>query len=398
MENNEMPNKTNEEKRTVLTETKAKKTFLDTNASWPLMIIYLGYLIGMFYTQRITTEYLPAGYNTYLFTFMPLIFGILITFLVYNLGKIISANIAGYKLIYIKFLGFLFNMSGKETKVTFRIENILDVAMQFTPKDDDVKKNPRLIFVGGFIAEIVLLAISLTLFFLFGFKNTGTVKAVIGWASLFAFAYGFVISIYEILPLRQDYPTDMFNLLVTKTKEDQLAFNVVHINKNRELNNTDFLTQEFEDYDSFYRSQVLYDNYLNAFYDDDNQNAKKFLALMQTYAIHLPEEERYLYVAEAIYTLFINNQAAVADKKYLNLTSDDKKAAVRPTRLSGYRTALLIYGNISSDKDRINELLKDYHENYDTLKTSSKRIIKEKELFAEAYAKLKKDKPGLNLK
>jgi hypothetical protein len=376
----------------------AKSTFLDMNASWPLMFVYLGYIIGMFYTQSATFGYLPSGYNTYVYTFMALIFGVLITFLVYNAGKILFASIAGYRVFAVKILGFSIDKSAAgKSKVSFSITAIFDVSLQFAPKNDDVKKNPRLIFIGGYLFELLLIGVALALFFVLAFPESGTMKSVIGWSALFALIYGLIIPIYEIIPFRQDYPTDMYNLMVTKEKEDQEAYNLVHINRRRELSGEDFLAPSFQDYDSYYKAQTLYALYLTDLYQDDLAGALDVLDLMKYYRKKLPEEDRYLAVAESVYLRYLADDENGANQLFVKLGKEEKKSIVSPTLLSNYRTSLLILGYITEDRESLKEEIRNYQKATQDIKEPSARVKKEEALFLQAYDKLRTGKPELGL-
>ena len=143
-----------------LSENKEKKTLLEMNASWPLLIVYLGYLVGIYFlVQSLTNGNLPAAANAYGFSFGTLFIGLILTLLVYNAGKIAFAALAGYRINYLKVLGFVGERRGGKLKFRFDVLALLDLALSFSPKDDDIKKNPSLIFLGGAVFEVVLLVL-----------------------------------------------------------------------------------------------------------------------------------------------------------------------------------------------------------------------------------------------
>jgi hypothetical protein len=386
------------------TEVGPKKTLLDMNASWALLVLYLVYLAGMFALQNyyIYPNAVKSGLpvNSILFVFMALIFGILGSFFFYNMGKIIFAKMVGYHVAYVRLFGFLIDKTSGKSKTTFNIISLFDLSLQFAPDGDDLKKNPRRIFIGGFLFELIPVAIELVLFFLFSFGNqASSVTNAVGWSALFCLIYGLIVPLYEVMPFRQDYPTDMYNLLQTRTDEDKVAYNIVHVNRANELSGKDFVAPSFETYDSYYKAQTVYALYLNDLYQNNLEKAVSDLDVMKANGIYLPEEEQYIPSAELIFLRYLIDDLDGADKKFLTLKNDDKKAITSPTHLAGYRTALFILGNISVDKDAIDSLLKDFAKKIpEEGKPVSARVAKEKEFFHQAYEKLKVAKPTLGLK
>ncbi len=383
-----------EEKRTK----EAPKGFLDYNASWPLTLVYLGYLIGIYFAQQYSTRFLSNNMSGMAYYLISILAGVIGTFLFYNLGKIVFAHLCGYQLIYINLLGFNIDKSDrKKTYVTFDIMDFFTISMQFAPKEDDKEKNPTMIFFGGIIFEAFLLVLALVFFFVFSF-NKNNAGSNFGWTFLFAVCYGFLTPLYEMLPFRQDYPTDMYNVMMTRTKEDKIAFNIFQSNKRRELTGEDFLIPEFENYDSFYKLHTLYFLYLKNLYESKLEKAFNVLEDMKYYSKYFLEEERYLPIAETVYLKFLIDDESGANKAFLSIKKEDRKNVTDPSDLAGYRTAILVLSNIHSDKEAISNLLKDYEKTLSSLAVSdSARVKKEKELFEAAYQKAAKMKPELNL-
>lgn len=375
-----------------------RNSILDFNLSWGLMLVYLGYLLGIWFAQQASKDFIPSGYIGVPCFLTSIILGVVLTFLIYNAGKIIFAKIAGYRVSYIKILGFLIDKSNGKAKIKFDILSFFELSLQFTPKDDDVKKNPKLIFLGGFIAEFILVVVALVLFFVLGFNQVKTTRSAIGWTALFIMSYGFLTPLYEILPFRQDFPTDMFNLLVTSNEEDKIAFNVVLINKKNEHAGKDYMPYEFENYDSFYKCRVLHANYLDHLYASRLEKAFNVLEEMRYYNKYLNDADRYLPYGEMIYLHFFINDDKGADATYLSMKKDDKKVVATPVLLSDYRTALLIAGLISSDSEKVKEIEAKFEKATKEFGSEpSKRIAKEKELFMGAINKIKTTKPELHI-
>lgn len=367
----------------------------DFNASWPLMVVYLGYLVGMYFAQR-STFGLLNGSNQYAYFLIPLIFGIIVTFLFYNAGKILFAKIAGYKFRYMRVLGCYFDFSGEKMRFRYDILSFFDVAMRFSPKDDDLDKKPTLIFLGGLVGEFALLILSFALFagLVYGVKEEAVIP---GWGILFGAAYGFVLVIYEFLPLRQDYATDCFNLIMTKTAEQKKAFNLIAANKRREMQGLDYIVPDHVEPNSYYEAQVLYYVYLDNLYNSRLEQAVKNLEDMRYYAIDFPEDERYMSAGEYIYLRYLINDEQGADKLYLSLKNDDKVAVRKPEYLADYRYALFIAAYIQKSKEKIDEIVKAHDELIKTYPNTSRRLSKEIALFEEVYRTVQRKLPQLGL-
>lgn len=375
-----------------------RSSILDFNLSWVLMLVYLGYLLGIWFAQQATISYIPSSYSNTAYFLISALCGIVLTFVLYNLGKILFAKISGYQLIYMNFLGFNFERNANGG-MSFRydIMSFFDVGMQFSPKDDDVNKNPKKIFWGGFIMELLIIAAALLIFFL-NLDSGRTTRSAIGWTFLFSMSYGFLTPLYEILPFRQDNPTDMFNLLSVATKEDMIAYNIVQINKKRELTGENFLTYEFENYESFYKARVLYPNYLEHLYASRLEKAFNVLENMKYYNKFYNDNDRYIPFQETIYLRYVVDDENGADQVYLSMKKDDKRLVTSPSNLADFRTALLVAGFISQDKERVLDVCKDFDELIQSFgEQPSTRVVKEKELFNSGYRKIMKAKPSLEL-
>lgn len=375
----------------------APKSFLDYNASWPLTLVYLGFLIGIYFAQQYSMKFI-SDWNGYAYYFISIIGGVIGTFLIYNLGKIVFAKICGYRILYIKLLGLTLDKAdGKKTKVSYDIMDFFTIGMQFVPEDDDTKKNPTLLFFGGIIFETIILILAFVFFFVFS-MNQRSLVANFGWTFLFAACYGFLTPLYEMLPFRQDYPTDMYNCMMTRKEEDRIAFNIFQINKKREMTGEDFTVPSFEEYNSFYKLHTLYYLYLQDLYESKLTKASEALDRMKYFSKYYLEDERYLPLAETVYLKFLVDDEPGANKVFLSIKKDERKNVTNPSDLAGFRTAVLVLANIHSDKEAIDSLTKSYEKKLQSLTlVDSYRVKREKALFESAYQKARTMKSDLNL-
>lgn len=366
-------------------ENKEKKTLLEMNASWPLLLVYLGYMVGIYFLTN--NVLMPENSNGLGFMAGALILGLLVTFLVYNGAKILFAHLAGYRISRLKLFGLIWEKKNGKLKFRFDILSILDASLSFFPKDDDVEKNPRLGFIGGFVGEIVILVLAFLLYFLVPVDDKSMLRAVANGA-LSAALFGFLIPLYELVPFRQDYPNDMFNLIVTSKKEDRLAYNIVKINERREFDGEDFLVREFSDYHSFYRSEVLCYVYLNQLYQNQLEEAVKTLSKLKSLSVALPDDRKYFAAKENAYLCFLTGDVRKADQIFFEMKKDYRKQVTSPSLLEDFRIALFV----TKDKESMDNLFKDYKKILADMKDTA-RVQKEKALFRQVYDGIKKTMP-----
>ncbi len=370
----------------------AKKKLLDYNASWPLLIIYIGYLIGMYFVQTLGVADNAGSYNTYGFVFAAFFIGLIATFLFYACGKLVFAKIARYKVICAKCLGIVYDGTKEKGKFSYHITAILDFYLSFAPEDEDVEKNPTLIFVGGFVFEVIFAAICIVVFMLFEES-----EPLVGWGALSAFLYGGLIVLYELMPFRQDNPNDMFNIIMTHSHDNRIAFNVCRINEKHEREGKEFIVQEFGDYDSYYRSQMLYYIYLDQLYSNKLEDALSTLDQMWYLFKNIPDDKKYLWGEESMFLRALIGDFDGASRIFsTKMNSDYRKQVKNPQTLADYRTAVIIYANISRDKENMEDLIKEFS-NIISSCPSNRRTDTEKALFKQGLDACKIARPELEI-
>lgn len=371
-------------------ESPAINEFWDFNASWITMVIYVAYLGGMIFLARYYfNSTMNPNDNYYVFLFILFLIGLAGSALLYNVFKIAVSKIAGFKVVYFRILGILFDHSGKKTRCSYDVTKFDQMELKFAPENGDTKKNPAPVFLGGLLGELLFIGAALGIYF--GVKNS---NSFVSGAALFAMIYGLVIPLYEFMPLRQDNPTDLFNLVMTKNMEQRTAFNIVSLNRENELSGKDFLFARFED-TSYYPIHVLYTVYLDDLYQNRLEEAVKDLKKLKKYSFRLDEGEHYLPDSESIYIHYICDDENGAEKIYMKMNGD-KHSATNPSLLSDYRTAIMIEGFISSDKEMLTKTITGYKKKIQGLEKSP-RVEKEEAMFEQAYKKIREKKPNLKL-
>ncbi|MFA6829152.1 MAG: hypothetical protein WCR67_00370 [Bacilli bacterium] len=376
-----------------------KKDLFDFNASFILMFAYVIYLAVMIFLQRMVfnnTFNSNNDYNYFIFIFISFLIGIFVTLAVYNGTKVLVAKKAGYAIVYTTILGLTFDHSHEKTKITFNFFAIGNMEMKFAPKDENVEHNPRSIFLAGYISSIILLAIGFVMFFALSFGKGVNMTSYIGYMGLFAAIYGFIIPIYELMPFRQDLPNDMFNLLNTKTEETRRNFNILNINRRRELNGQEFIVPASSDDTTYYSIHVLYYVYLDHLYKNELEAAVAVLDKMKENRKKFDDTDKYIISAESLYLRYLIEDITGADNVYLTLKGEEKSAITNPSELSDFRTSLFVVGFVTSEKDPVNEVITKFKAKIDTLE-KSERVNKEIALFGQAYKTLREKKPELSL-
>ena len=373
----------------------AKKTLFDYNASWPLLLVYIAYLIGMYFLQQWGVSENAGSYNVYAFVFLFFIIGLIATFIFYALGKIVFAKIAHYKVVTAKCFGFVYDgtkAKGTKGKLSFHITAILDFYLSFAPEDDDVEKDPLLIYVGGFVFEVIFIAICVTIFLIFE-----DAEPIVGWGALSALLYGGIVILYELMPFRQDNPNDMFNIVMTRMHDDKVAYNVSKINEKHEKTGEEFIVQTFGDYDSYYRSQMLYYIYLDHLYNNRLEDALTTLDWMWYLYKDIPEDKKYLWGEESMFLRALIGDFDGASRIFsTKMNSDYRRQVKHPTLLADYRTTVIIHANISRDKESLDAAVKEFTQLVNSYPENS-RTSTEKTLFKQGLEACKTADPALEI-
>ncbi len=370
----------------------AKKKLLEYNASWPLLLVYIAYLIGMYFLQQWGVAEQAGSYNTYAFVFLSFIIGLLATFIFYGLGKLVFAKIAHYKVITAKAFGFVYDGTKEKGKLSYHITAILDFYFGCAPEDDNVEKDPLFIFIGGYIFEIIFAAICIIVFAAFAESNE-----ILAWGALSALLYGGIIILYELMPFRQDNPNDMFNIVMTRSHDNRVAYNVSKINEKRERTGEEFIVQTFDDYDSYYRAQMLYFIYLDHLYNNRLEDALSTLDWIWYLYKHVGEDKKYLWGEESIFLRALIGDFDGASRIFsTKLNSDSRRQVKHPSLLADYRTAVIIHANISRDKENLDETIKEFSELIGSYPENS-RTAAEKALFKQGLEACKTADPSLEV-
>ena len=155
------------------------------------------------------------------------------------------------------------------------------------------------------------------------------------------------------------------------------------------MNGKDPIRHDFENYESFYRSQILYFNYLDKLYDNKLEEGLNYIKTLSEVEGYVPDNDKFLSSVELIYLRYLVGDEAEADKLFLSLKGDSKSSCLKENRLSVYRTSLLLHLYVIKDKQKIQIVINNFKKLLYTIDNmDSKRVVEEKERFLESYQKV----------
>ena len=196
-----------------------KKSFLDFNFSWIMLVIDLALIFGLGTLNLNVMQQHSLAIQSTLYIVIVVGVSLIANFLFYTLGKLIGGLIGGYQVTKVVFLGMtiIFKHDGKDNDVSFKVNNILDFHLVMTPKKEKTCHYGYLLggMVGYILINVVALLLALLVF---------SGDKIISYSILFGIGYGFIVALYELFPCRLDYVNDCFILIKTTHKEDLLAY------------------------------------------------------------------------------------------------------------------------------------------------------------------------------
>ena len=370
---------------------KNKKTdnrkLIDYNCSWGTMLLLILYIGAIFFIQREVFTKQRVLSNQFAFHLLSLLLGVVIVTVLHNICKIIGAYIGGYKILYFNCFGLRIENHENKLKVKFSLslDYLLTTSLRFVSKDEKEERNPLPIFLSGFAGDLLFIGICLLIFFL----NNPQKGTLLSYYSIYVLLYGLSVTLYELLPVRQDEANDMYNIIRTHNEEDRIAYNLYYINISREMNGKDPIRHDFENYESFYRSQILYFNYLDKLYDNKLEEGLNYIKTLSEVEGYVPDNDKFLSSVELIYLRYLVGDEAEADKLFLSLKGDSKSSCLKENRLSVYRTSLLLHLYVIKDKQKIQIVINNFKKLLYTIDNrDSKRVVEEKKRFLESYQKV----------
>lgn len=334
-------------------QNKNKKSILDYDLSWIIIIILGLYVFGISYTFQLSKGAITVTGLIIVFVLAALFIGIIF----YTLGRIIFGSITGYSVKQLVFLGFNVVKTSKGFKTNWEFSRLLEMRLLLTPKDDK-DHNPTLMFLGGTISYVIFFAIILVLSFTLTSLPTQW-KYILQYGLLVSLA----VPIYELIPLNYTVKNDALMLILTRSSEDKKAYNNYLINKGNDITN-DFLTPiSFTNYEN---SRVKYWTLLadieKDIYDQNYNKAYTKISTLLEKEASIPSAIYCEAGYNKIFLLLITNRSKEASEYITTLEKKVKNSEDYHLSISAYRSDILvsafIENSLESTKDSIENFQK----------------------------------------
>lgn len=373
-----------------------KRTFLDFNFSWIMLLIDMAVIIGVgtLNIKSIGDTAFGASVNSTVYILLTVVVSALVGLLSYVGGKIIGGLLGGFRILEIDILGFSCYFPGtseRKNYCTFKLANFLDMHLIMVPRDDK-KPNHFFYLLGGMFGYLLVAAIFLVLAFTV-FRNIEWLYITV----LYGMVYAFLIPFYQLFPCRLDYPNDCFLLIKTRRREDREAYYTELRNATHALRHDDFESLTFDSYDTYFKSHMLYYVYLDKLYKDDIDGAVETITDLQRYRIYYPTELHIKSLIEKLYLLLLSDSFEDADRVYSDLNREEQKALSNNVYLTQFRASVLIEAFIKNSQEDTQKTIREFEKYLEGNSVRSDRLVKEVAMFQMAVEKIKAVKPEWGL-
>ena len=190
-----------------------------------LIIIILAVVFGLTVLQTHASESSLSGFPYALYIMGAVLSGALINGIMFELAHVLGAKIGKYDIISVNILGFCFYKEDDKTKFKFASFDGLTGETKIVPKEGMVDKaNPYpYLFFGSLFFAIEAIAVMI-LFSILRLSGDKGIKDI-AYGILTFGAIGFVILLYNILPIQIDSMTDGYRLTMVSNPKNRAAFN-----------------------------------------------------------------------------------------------------------------------------------------------------------------------------
>ena len=218
-----------------------------------LIIIVLAVVFGLTVLQTHASESTLSGFPYVLYIVGAVLSGAIFNAIMFELAHVIGAKIGKYDILSVNILGLCFYKSEGKTKVKFASFDGLTGETKIVPKKDMCDKAtpyPYLFFGSLFFAvEAIAIMVS---FSLLRDAAHPSGKDDLAFGLLTFGAIGFVILLYNILPIHVDAMTDGYRLTMVSNPKNKAAFNeLLRVEHEIEMGNTDIEVKVFDEITNF---------------------------------------------------------------------------------------------------------------------------------------------------
>ena len=219
-----------------------------------LIIIVLAILFGVFALQDHANHsyFTGMGFAYVIYIILSVLVGALLNAILFEVAHVLGAKLGKYEIVSVNILGLLFYKENGKRKVKFSSFDGLTGETRIVPKKDMVDKaNPYPYLFFGTLFFAVEAIIVMILFWNL-YKNENVVVTDVAFSLLTMGAIGFVILLYNILPLHVDSITDGYRLTMVSNPKNKAAFNeLLRVEYEIEQGNTDVEITVFNEITNF---------------------------------------------------------------------------------------------------------------------------------------------------
>ena len=219
-----------------------------------LIIIVLAILFGVFALQDHANHsyFTGMGFAYVIYIILSVLVGALLNAILFEVAHILGAKLGKYEIVSVNILGLLFYKENGKRKVKFSSFDGLTGETRIVPKKDMVDKaNPYpYLFFGTLFFAVEAIVVMILFWNLY--KNENVVVTDVAFSLLTMGAIGFVILLYNILPLHVDSITDGYRLTMVSNPKNKAAFNeLLRVEYEIEQGNTDVEITVFNEITNF---------------------------------------------------------------------------------------------------------------------------------------------------
>ena len=219
-----------------------------------LIIIVLAILFGIFALQDHANHsyFTGMGFAYVIYIILSVLVGALLNAILFEVAHVLGAKLGKYEIVSVNILGLLFYKENGKRKVKFSSFDGLTGETRIVPKKDMVDKaNPYpYLFFGTLFFAVEAIVVMILFWNLY--KNENVVVTDVAFSLLTMGAIGFVILLYNILPLHVDSITDGYRLTMVSNPKNKAAFNeLLRVEYEIEQGNTDVEITVFNEITNF---------------------------------------------------------------------------------------------------------------------------------------------------
>ena len=190
-----------------------------------LVIIALAVIFGFTVLQTHNSESSFTGFYYVLYIIVAVLIGVVFNGILFELAHVIGAKIGKYKVLSVNILGFCFYKDDNKTKFKFGSYDGLTGETKIVPKEGMVETaNPYPFLFFGSLFFAVEAVVVMVIFSIFRTNESDLLKDI-AYGALTIGAIGFVVLLYNILPMHIDSITDGYRLTMVSNPKNKAAFN-----------------------------------------------------------------------------------------------------------------------------------------------------------------------------